>query len=128
MTGKVVYLAGPISGCTDAEAFDWRCDMTARLRIAGHDVVSPMSRDYRGHEDERVDEIVIGDKADIDASHVVIAFCPKPSVGTSMEILYAWERGRRVVIFAPEGAPVSPWLRFHSHAICHDAADAAEAV
>lgn len=110
-----VYLAGPINGCTDAEMFDWREDMEARLY--GLEILSPADRDYRGKEDESVQEIVEADKADIDASDIVIAYCPKPSVGTSMEVLYAWERGKYVIVYAPPGAPVSPWLRYHASAV-----------
>jgi hypothetical protein len=53
-------------------------------------VLDPMDRDYRGKEDESVKDIVEGDKADIDWADAVIAYCPKPSVGTSMEVLYCW--------------------------------------
>lgn len=119
-----VYLAGPINGCTDAEAYDWRDDMTHRL--SGFEILSPMARDYRGKEDESVEEIVEGDKADIDASDIIIAFCPKPSVGTSMEVFYAWERGKTVIVYAPGDAPVSPWLRYHSTAIYRTAEEVAD--
>lgn len=120
---STIYLAGPINGCTDDEMHSWRDDMTTRL--SGHTILTPVVRDYRGKEDESVEDIVEGDKADVDASDVVIAFCPKPSVGTSMEVLYAWERGKHVVIYAPADAPVSPWLRYHSHAVLHTAAEVA---
>jgi nucleoside 2-deoxyribosyltransferase len=117
----IIYLAGPINGATDAEMHDWRNDMTERL--TGHTVLSPAARDYRGHEDENVEQIVEGDKADIDASDIVIAFCPRPSVGTSMEVFYAFERDKHVVIYAPPGISISPWLRYHSHAIYCSASD-----
>jgi nucleoside 2-deoxyribosyltransferase len=121
-----VYLAGPINGCSDSEMNDWRDDMAKRLR--DFTILSPAVRDYRGKEDESVEEIVEGDKKDIDASDIVIAYCPKPSVGTSMEILYAWMAYKHVIIYAPEGAPISPWLRYHSNDIRHTAADVAVAV
>ena len=117
-----IYLAGPINGCTDAEALDWREDLTARLE--GHTVISPMTRDYRGKEDENVADIVNGDKEDIKKSSIVVAYCPKPSVGTSMEVFYAFSvLAKRVVIYAPPGAPISPWLRYHSHVILDNPED-----
>jgi nucleoside 2-deoxyribosyltransferase len=73
-----------------------------------------MARDYRGRESEAVDEIVEGDKADINASDAVLAYCPRPSVGTSMEILYCYERGKPCVVVIPPNAPVSPWLTYHA--------------
>lgn len=107
----LVYLAGPINGCSDAEAHEWRA---AASRILGGRVLDPMARDYRGSEDTNVRDIVEGDKADIDACAAVLAYCPRPSVGTSMEVLYAYERGIPVVVVVPEGASVSPWLRYHA--------------
>ena len=121
-----IYLAGPINGCTDAEALDWRNDLTERLK--GHNVISPMTRDYRGKEDENVEDIVNGDKADIRASDLVVAYCPFPSVGTSMEVLYAWNRGKRIVVYAPEGTSISPWLRFHSDAVVFSPEDVLAAI
>lgn len=118
-----VYLAGPINGCSDSEALDWRDELTHLL--GDYDTISPMTRDYRGKEDANVDAIVDGDKVDMDSSATVVAYCPRPSVGTSMEILYAWERGKRVITYVPPGSPISPWLRYHSHVIVHNLADVA---
>lgn len=118
---SIVYLAGPINGCTDKEAHGWRDSLTESLNEVGHEVFNPMARDYRGREDENVADIVEGDKRDIDNSDIVVAFCPRPSVGTSMEVYYAWSRGLRVLIYAPPAAPISPWLRYHSHGIFHSA-------
>jgi hypothetical protein len=78
------------------------------------DVFDPMERDYRGIEDANVSAIVEGDKQDIASCCAVLAYCPKPSVGTSMEIHYAWMFGIPVVVVVPEGVLVSPWLRYHA--------------
>lgn len=113
-----VYLAGPINGATDAEANDWRTEAKGLLEQAGHEWLDPMARDYRGKEDESVEDIVEGDKADIDQCEAVIAYCPKPSVGTSMEVLYAHMNAQICVVVVPAGAPVSPWLRYHATRVC----------
>lgn len=118
---KTLYLCGPINGCTDAEANDWRTYVKGRW--AGP-TLDPMRRDYRGREHEAVREIVELDKADVLASGIVLANCPKPSAGTSMEILFAWENGVPVVAVVPEGAPVSPWIRYHSAHVVHSLSDA----
>lgn len=104
----VVYLCGPINGCTDSECNDWRSYAKSRLA----ETLDPMRRDYRGREAESVEEIVELDKIDIDVSDVVLANCPKPSVGTSMEIYIAWRVGKTVVTVAQ--SPISPWLVYHS--------------
>lgn len=115
-----VYLCGPINGCTDSECKDWREYAKRHL----HDTIDPMKRDYRGREAESYREIVELDKLDVKACDIVLANCPKPSVGTSMEILLAWQLGRPVVAVV-EG-PVSPWLRYHATKICGSAREAVE--
>jgi hypothetical protein len=113
-----VYLCGPINGCTDAECNDWRSYAKSRLP----DTLDPMRRDYRGREAESVNEIVELDKRDVAASDVILANCPKPSVGTSMEVFLAWQQGKIVIAVAQE--PVSPWLRYHSTKIAPTIKDA----
>jgi nucleoside 2-deoxyribosyltransferase len=117
---KKVYLCGPINGCTDAEAKDWREYVKTMLP----DTLDPMRRDYRGREAECVDEIVELDKIDVTNSDVLLVNYDKPSVGTSMEVLYAFERGKAVVVVARPEASISPWLRYHSHSIVHSFAEA----
>jgi len=52
------------------------------------------------------------DYAEIAAAWQLLMNCPKPSVGTSMEVFFGHSLGKRVLIIAPSG-PVSPWLRAH---------------
>jgi nucleoside 2-deoxyribosyltransferase len=87
------YLAGPIFGKTDADCKNWRDYVKSRLP----DCVDPMARDFRGmeHDPATVKAIVEGDKADIDGCGAVLVKFDGPSVGTSMEVLYAWERHHR---------------------------------
>lgn len=109
-----VYLAGPINGCDDAEANDWRRIVKEVLKARRVDWLDPMDRDERGKEADQFAEIVEGDKADIDACDAVFAFCWQPSVGTSMEILYAHNQGKPVTAVIPVGKAVSPWIRYHA--------------
>lgn len=108
-----VYLAGPINKCTDAEALDWRRAAREALEREGLAVLDPMSRDFRGCEQEHAAEIVAGDLADIRACDIVLANCAHPSWGTAMELRYAAaELGRRVIAFGAGDQP-SPWLAVH---------------
>lgn len=118
-----VYLGGPINGCSDDEANGWRDGFRALLPDC--EFIDPMVRDYRGREDDSVREIVEFDKKDINDADVVLAYCWQASWGTAMEIFYAWEHGRTVVVVVPEGARVSPWLRYHSNTVLSTLADAA---
>jgi nucleoside 2-deoxyribosyltransferase len=116
------YLGGPINGCTDNEAHGWRERVKVILSGAGHQWVDPMDRDYRGREMEPgiAAAIVENDKADIDTCDILLMNCPKPSVGTSMEVFYGWSIGKRVIaVVPPEGEP-SPWLVYHTHTITRE--------
>lgn len=136
---STVYLAGGINGLSDEDANDWR-DKAKRLLPREIGVLDPMSRDYRGVEDANVEAIVSGDLADIAKCDAVIAYCPRPSWGTAMEIHHVateakWGRDsnnyvkpRRTVAIVPAGQSVSPWLRFHAEAVVETLEAAVELV
>lgn len=109
-----VYLAGSINGCTDAECKDWR-EYVKKL-IGVKNCVDPMDRDYRDRELEPAitKQIVENDKLDINSVDCILCIYEKPSVGTSMEILYAWEHKKPVFLVNISEKPLSPWLIYHS--------------
>jgi nucleoside 2-deoxyribosyltransferase len=109
------YLCGPINGCTDEECRDWREEAKKRFPNS----IDPMRRDYRGKEITHVDEIVELDKKDVDECDCLLVNHPQPSVGTSMEVLYAWQQGKYIVVVCPEGVKQSPWMIYHSNHIVH---------
>lgn len=114
-TALLVYLCGPIDGCTDDEATEWRNRVKS---VLGEDhCLDPMRRDFRGVEDDHVNEIVESDKRDIYASDVVLANCWKASWGTPMEVYLAWYAGIPVIAVVPEGSKVSPWLQYHAQVV-----------
>lgn len=119
MNSQKVYLCGPINGCTDSEAKDWReaCKMFFTC-------IDPMKRDYRGKEAGSYREIVDLDKRDVRNADVLLVNYYGPSVGTAMEIFYAWTLGKPVVLWCSREATLSPWLRYHSTAIVHSLDDA----
>lgn len=88
--------------------------------------LDPMDRDYRGREDQFVDEIVELDKADIDNCDIVVANCWQPSWGTAMEIHYAHSLGKRIVVIMPPGVKQSPWLVYHVDAFAYSLEGAAD--
>lgn len=107
-----IYLCGPILGCTDEQCKNWRDDVK---REFGEDwCIDPMQRDYRGRELECFTEIVELDKIDILMSDVVLVNYDKPSVGTSMEVLYAWMHHKIIYVVCKPDTTISPWLRYHS--------------
>lgn len=122
MSEKIAYLSGAMMDCTDAECKDWREEAKRLLNCATRDPAA--LRDYRGREHEAITEVVEDDKADIDACTFVLVNYIKSSVGTSMEILYAWERGKKVLVVAPRSVVLSPWLLYHSHHVFFELQDA----
>lgn len=110
-----IYLAGPIFQCDDHECVAWRQE--AKRRLSDFEVIDPMeATDYRGKTDQHHREIVELDKARIDSADILLVNCTRVSMGTSMEILYAWERDKRVyAVYQDE--QVNPWLLYHAEKI-----------
>lgn len=108
-------------GCTDEECKNWRQYVKLNLNSPA---IDPMLHDYRGCTQNKEKEIVEQDKRDIDlCTHLLVKF-DKPSVGTIMEVLYAWERQKTIVVVSPKDLPLSPWLIYHSHKIFNSLNDA----
>ena len=127
---KAVYLCGPINGCSDDEARNWRDDASTLLEVAGYVSYDPMVRDYRGRELEPgiAAEIVELDKKDILACTHLLVMYEKPSVGTAMEVLFAWEHQIPVVVVDRQSKPLSPWLIYHSTSIHRTLAEAIKTI
>lgn len=118
MTACSVYLCGPINGCSDDAATTWRtwfkeCGLNVRY-------VDPMRRDYRGKEHSNYREIVELDKRDIQNCDLVVVMYVKPSVGTSMELFYAWSIGVPTIVINESAEPLSPWMLYHATAVVSD--------
>jgi nucleoside 2-deoxyribosyltransferase len=111
---KTVYLCGGINGLTDAECKNWRSQ--AALLLPGINVLDPMTRDYRGKEAENFKAIVDGDLSDITMSDIILVKGDRPSWGTAMEIVYAHQLQKLVVVFGVVES-CSPWLRYHAQAL-----------
>lgn len=109
-----IYLCGPIANCSDSECIDWREKVK---KLWSGKTLDPMRRDYRNVEEVPVKDVVQLDKVDIGFSDIVLVNYTKPSVGTSMEVLYAFERGKLVVVVSKEDEVLSPWLLYHSHKV-----------
>lgn len=115
-----IYLCGPINGCNDDQATTWREWFKSSVGPFVIDWIDPMKRDYRGKEAEDYREIVELDKRDVRGCDVIIVMYTQPSVGTSMEIFFAWTIGIPVIVIDESKKPISPWLRYHSTAIVNN--------
>lgn len=121
---KIIYLCGPINGCTNSECSDWR----ESVKTWGFKTLDPMRRDYRGKEQDCVKEIVELDKIDVVNSDIILVNYVKPSVGTSMEILYAFERGKLIIVVSDKNTTISPWVKYHSQFIVNSFKEAKELI
>jgi len=112
---KPVYLAGPIESCTDKENYGWRIFAQRFLDrpVIIPDVVKEESDDY-------MNSIIIPDKKLILSSRVVLANCWKISAGTSMEILFAWEKKIPVITIGDHLISINPWISGHSTHVMKD--------
>jgi hypothetical protein len=117
---QTVYLAGPMAGCDDKQAADWRDNASAMLG-KNYRILNPMVRDYRSGWVYGVDDriIVEGDKNDIQNSDILLVNPWKISVGTSMEVLYAHACGKMIVVVGDLGS-MSPWMAYHASRIYTD--------
>lgn len=117
----VVYLCGPMDGCTKEESTAWRNEAVLMLNHKW-EILNPMVRDLF-HEDTYVREvhepiIVEGDLQDVEKSDAVLAYCWKPSFGTPMEIKHAYHMGKHiVVVLPPEMGMAHPFLTYHSNVL-----------
>jgi len=117
-----IYLAGPIDGCTLQETTQWRNAIHAELSMQ-FDILDPARKSFEDMVTDRMSclshagVVCEHDKSAIDNCDILLANCWKPSAGTSMEIMYAYERGRTVLSIVPKNAHLSPWVARHSQAI-----------
>jgi nucleoside 2-deoxyribosyltransferase len=110
MSKIFVYLAGPISGCTEGEANDWRTSMALNLgnNIVG---VSPLrcepiigeiyGKEYDNNQFGTPAVIAAKNKEDVRRCDVTFAYLPAGgllSVGTLQEIGWACGMGKPVIL------------------------------
>lgn len=107
-----LYLSGPMDHCTRAERDDWRDYVKAWWSGC---ILDPCRREGKNRDPQ---QLVMMDKADIMNSDVLLVNYWKNGTGTPMEIMYAFDRGKIVVIVVPDVNNCSWWLKYHSHFIC----------
>lgn len=136
-----IYLSGGIKGLTDEQAYGWRKAVVKHYQLAtggfGHTSMTPEELKTSSlclhyavgihvptrmqHRDD-IDPksaslwVVKRDKVAIAQSDIILAYCPVPSWGTAMEIMYAHELDKWIIVVCDDEPP-SPWLVAHADAI-----------
>ena len=118
-TSKKVFLSGPIQGMEKKQFYRRR--LGRMLKSLGFEVLDPWEREkvfysYRGEawwEKVPVKGFVRRDLEDIARCDFLVAYMPKVSAGTCMELFYARSRGKPTFIVCKLKNP-SPWIIAHS--------------
>lgn len=111
---KTIYLCGGIKDLSLKEQTEWRDTATKEL-YPRFKILNPMRRNFRDNEFQSQNEIVSLDKKDVIDSDIILVNGTKPSWGTSMEIMFAHERNKIVVVFTGKKYEyASPWVAYHA--------------
>jgi nucleoside 2-deoxyribosyltransferase len=115
----LIYLAGSIWGTDVGDVFDWRERVEHAL---GRDnCLNPLRRGYTPEDVlNSIGEVVVMDKYDIRRSDAILVNHKYPSVGTSMEVFFAWTLGKPVIVVNQSGKVLPPWLTYHSTVVFED--------
>ena len=113
----VIFLSGAIRGLPRELSLGWRKNANELLGDAAETVHALRGREQKETlPDYRL--AVIRDKRDIDRSDIVLVndtFENSSMIGTAMEVLYAYQQNKMVLIFG-NAHEKDYWLNFHSHA------------
>lgn len=122
---KKVFVSGPIQGMeTEQEYRDTIRQICVRC---GFEVFDPWEREktiYKETEPGWWDKVPAGDfirrdLEDIEKCDVLVAYFPRLSAGTCMELFYAKLNCKRTICICQIDNP-SPWIRAHSDVILKD--------
>ncbi|MEM2319911.1 MAG: nucleoside 2-deoxyribosyltransferase [Candidatus Bathyarchaeia archaeon] len=114
------FISGPIQGMETKQSYRERI-ATICIRC-GYEPVDPWKREkvlYRGEEHGwwgRVppSDFIKRDLEDIEKCDVLIAYLPRLSAGTCMELFYAKMKGKKTICICRLKNP-SPWIIIHSN-------------
>lgn len=112
---KQAYLAGPIQHVSEDQATSWRDEVATVLKGFGIDVLDPMRNQHLkrfpdGTWDKKA--IVELDLQDLHEADILLAYCPQPSAGTSMEIMYMKNTLHKPVLVVCDNDTLSPWVEY----------------
>lgn len=139
-----VYLAGPVQHKADGGAawreciedahrdIDWLNPLSKyNVPVEGIDIVSDAA-DADGKTSVTPEDIVSGDKELLrDADVVFVGYSAVRSIGTPMEVMWAYDHYKPVVLWIRDKTPVSdlsPWYRYHADEIYGERSNAIRAV
>jgi hypothetical protein len=122
---KRVFISGPIQGMENEQGY--RGIITKICLKLGYEVIDPWLREkviYRKDEPcwwTKVppQDFVSRDLEDVERCDILIAYLPRLSAGSCMELFQAKRHGKKVLIVSDMPC-VSPWIIVHSDAVLKD--------
>jgi len=119
MGGGKVFIAGPIQGMETRQGYRER--LKKILSSYGYEPIDPWTREkilYRYTEDRWWAKVppkgfIDRDLKDIERCDYLVAYLPRLSAGTCMELFYAKLKGKKTVVICKLRNP-SPWITFHA--------------
>ena len=117
-----VFISGPIQGMEDKQ--EYRAEIRRILEAKGYEVIDPWEREKIIYKASREDwwknvpprDFIDRDLRDVERCDVLIAYLPRLSAGTCMELFYAKLKGKKVISIIEFDDP-SPWITLHSDVI-----------
>jgi nucleoside 2-deoxyribosyltransferase len=114
-----VFISGPIQGMETQQSY--RTLIQQICARCGFETVDPWEREkilYRGTQQEwwakvPVASFIRRDLEDVQKCDVLVAYLPKLSAGTCMELFFAKIKEKRTISICTIENP-SPWITFHS--------------
>ncbi|RJS83100.1 hypothetical protein CW706_06345 [Candidatus Bathyarchaeota archaeon] len=127
---KRVFISGPIQGMEDNQTY--RKVIRDICLRCGFEPIDPWLREkvlYRAGRVKKLDISSAGfikrDLEDIERCDILVAYLPRLSAGTCMELFYAKLRGKRTITICKLENP-SPWIIFHSDVVLKEITDLEE--
>lgn len=125
---KRVFISGPVQGMENKQRY--RDKISAILMKYGYEPVDPWKRERMLYSAELKDwwarvqarDLIRRDLEDIDRCDALIAYLPRLSAGTCMELFYAKLRGKKTITICRIKNP-SPWIVEHSDIIVRNFRD-----
>ena len=122
---KRVFISGPIQGMESEQGY--REIISKICRKLGYEVIDPWLREkviYRKDEPcwwtkVPAEDFVNRDLEDVERCDILVAYLPRLSAGSCMELFQAKRLGKKVLIVS-DMACISPWIVVHSDAVLKD--------
>ncbi|HDM88650.1 MAG TPA: DUF4062 domain-containing protein [Candidatus Bathyarchaeota archaeon] len=121
---KRVFISGPIQGMESDQSY--REAIRSICLRCGFEPIDPWLRErviYRkGKTEVSSFDFIKRDLEDIERCDILVAYMPRLSAGTCMELFYAKLKGKKTITICKIKDP-SPWIIAHSDIIIRDIRD-----